>query len=365
MYKLFSTYKLGDLHLKNRVIMAPLTRGRANNNEHKATPLIAEYYRQRASAGLIISEGSQISKRAVGYKNTPGIYSDEQVEGWKQVTEAVHNEGRKIFIQLWHVGRLSHPDFLEGKLPLAPSAINPQHIARTPSGEKISVTPKEMSANEIGEVVLEFAKAASNAIKAGFDGVEIHASNGYLLHQFFAPCSNTRTDKYGGSIENRTRIMFEVLDEMKKHIPENRIGIRLNPSSHDYHAMTIDKETLPAFDYLINKLVDYDLAYLHLSEPFTDVTNVPYSEPNIAKRYRKIYKGTLMINKGFTAETGNKIIEDGIADLVAFGVPFIANPDLVSRMQNDYPLAKADKSTYYTTGSAGYTDYPELTFQSP
>ena len=357
MKKLFSSYKLGEIILSNRIIMAPLTRSRANNNEHKAIPLIAEYYGQRATAGLIISEGSQISKMAVGYVNTPGIYSEEQTEAWKQVTKAVHDKGGKIYIQLWYVGRLSHPDFLEGKLPLAPSAINPESIARTPFGDKKSVTPKEMTIREIKEVVDQFAKAASNAVEAGFDGIEIHASNGYLLHQFFAPCSNVRTDEYGGSIENRTRIMFDVLDEMKRYIPENRIGIRLNPSSHDYHGLTIDKETLPTFDFLVNKLNDYDLAYLHLSEPFTDVTNVPYSEPNIAKRYRKIYKGTLMINKGFNAETGNRILEEGGADLVAFGVPFIANPDLVSRMQNDYPLGKADKSTYYTLGSKGYTDY--------
>ena len=355
---LFTEYELGDIVLKNRVIMAPLTRGRANNIEHKATPLIAEYYGQRATAGLIISEGSQISERGVGYNNTPGIYSPVQTEAWKQVTKAVHDKGGKIFIQLWHVGRLSHPDFLDGMLPLAPSAINPGSTARTPDGDNKSVTPKEMTISEIEEVVGQFARAASNAIEAGFDGVEIHASNGYLLHQFFAPCSNTRTDDFGGSIENRTRIMFDVLDEMKKYISENRIGIRLNPSSHDYHGLTIDEETLPTFDFLINKLNDYDLAYLHLSEPFTDVTDVPFSEPNIANRFRKIYKGTLMINKGFTAETGGKIIKDGIADLVAFGVPFIANPDLVSRMQNNYPLAKADKYTYYTTGAEGFTDYP-------
>lgn len=357
---LFDKIKLGDITLNNRIVMAPLTRSRANNKEHKATPLIAEYYAQRATIGLIISEGSQISKMAVGYVNTPGIYSVEQTEAWKQVTKAVHNKDGKIFIQLWHVGRLSHPDFLDGKLPLAPSAINPESIARTPTGDKKSVIPKEMTANEIADVISEFAKAAANAVKAGFDGVEIHASNGYLLHQFFAPCSNTRTDKYGGSIENRARIMFEVLDEMKKYIPENRIGVRLNPSSHDYHGLTIDKDTIPTFDFLINKLNDYNLAYLHLSEPFTDVNNVPYSEPNIAKRYRNIYKGTLMINKGFTAKTGNKIIEDGIADLVAFGVPTIANPDLVNRMRISAPLAKADKSKYYTTGPEGYTDYPEL-----
>jgi N-ethylmaleimide reductase len=355
-----SPYKVGDITLRNRIVMAPLTRGRADNDENVATKLIAEYYRQRATAGLIISEGSQISPMGVGYVNTPGIYSKEQTHAWKQVTEAVHEEGGKIFIQLWHVGRLSHPYFLNGKLPLAPSAINPHHSIRTPEGNKMSVLPKEMSVREIKEVVREFGLAASNAIEAGFDGVEIHSSNGYLLHQFFAPCSNFRTDEYGGTMKNRTRIMFEVLDQMKMYIPENRIGLRLNPSSHDYHGLTIDKETLPTFDYMIERLNDYDLAYLHLSEPFTDVSNVAFAEPNIAIRYRKIYNGTLMINKGFTVETGNQIIEDGIADLVAFGVPFIANPDLVYRMKTGATLSLPDKSTYYTTGSKGYTDYAEL-----
>jgi N-ethylmaleimide reductase len=356
--KLLTSFRLGDIELTNRIIMAPLTRGRANNAENKVTDLVAEYYRQRSSAGLIITEGSQVSKIAVGYANTPGIYSQKQTESWKLVTEAVHNEGGKIFIQLWHVGRLSHPYFLDGKLPLAPSAINPNHPIRTPEGEKKSVTPKEMTVADIRNMIKEFVVAASNAVKAGFDGVEIHSSNGYLLHQFIAPCSNTRTDNYGGSKENRSRVIFELIDEMKKVIPENRIGIRLNPSSHDYHAMTIDEETLPTFDYLINEFNRYDLAYLHLSEPFTDVTEVPYSEPEIARRYRKIYRGNLMINNGFSYKTGNKIIDDGIADLVAFGVPFIANPDLVNRMKAGTPLAEPNRKKYYTDGSDGYTDYP-------
>jgi len=357
-YNLFNSIKLGDITLKNRIVMAPLTRGRANNNEHIVTDLVAKYYKQRASAGLIITEGSQVSKLGVGYANTPGIYSDEQVEAWKKVTRAVHEEGGKIFIQLWHVGRLSHPVFLDGETPISASAINPELPIRTPQGDKPSVTPKEMTVEDIKNVIAEFSKAAANAVVAGFDGVEIHSSNGYLFHQFFAPCSNTRTDEYGGSMENRCRIMFELLDEMKKHIPENRIGVRLNPSSHNYHGMTIDKETLPTFDYLVKKLNDYDLAYLHLSEPFTDVTEVPFAEPNIGMRFRKIYKCNLMINNGFTLETGNQIIEDGTSDLVAFGVLFIANPDLVYRMENNIPLAVADKKKYYSTGAEGYTDYP-------
>lgn len=355
---LFSSYTLGDIVLKNRIVMAPLTRSRADNRGKVPTALMAEYYRQRSTAGLIISEGSQVSPMGVGYVNTPGIYSREQTEGWKKITKAVHDEGGKIFIQLWHVGRLTHPYFLEGKLPIAPSAINPNHPIRTPEGEKSSVAPRAMSKDDIKNVINEFASAAANAVEAGFDGVEIHSSNGYLLHQFFAPCSNVRTDEYGGSIENRCRIMFELLDQMKRHIPINRIGLRLNPSSHNYHGLTIDKETIPTFDYLINKLNDYKIAYLHLSEPFTDVLDVPNAEPFIANRYRKIYKGTLIINKGFTAESGNSIIKNGGADLVAYGVPFIGNPDLVYRMKNNLPLTVADKKKYYTTGPSGYTDYP-------
>ncbi|MCF6170934.1 MAG: alkene reductase [Bacteroidales bacterium] len=361
MNNLFTPIQIGGLTLANRIVMAPLTRSRADNAEHKATPLIAEYYRQRASAGLIISEGSQISEMAVGYLNTPGIYSKAQTEAWKQVTEAVHGAGGKIFIQLWHVGRMSHPDFHGGKLPVAPSAINSNGFSNTANGRKPAVTPHALSIPEIKHIVADFKNAAANAMEAGFDGVEIHSSNGYLLHQFFAPCSNVRTDEYGGSIENRCRILFEVLDEMKTVMPENRIGVRLNPSAHDYHGLTITEDTLPTFDYLIDKLNDYNLSYLHLSEPFTDVTNVPFAEPHIARRYRKIYRGNLMINKGFTAESGNKIIAENGADLVAFGVPFIANPDLVKRFELGLPLAEADKTTYYTSGAKGYTDYPAFT----
>ncbi len=355
---LFQSLAMGDLRLKNRIVMAPLTRSRADNSGKCATELMAEYYRQRASAGLIISEGSQVSKQAVGYQHTPGCYSKEQTEAWKQVTQAVHEEGGLIFIQLWHVGRMSHPDHLDGALPVAPSAINPNIDVNTPSGRKPSVTPRELSVGEIKDIVIDFAQAAANALEAGFDGVEIHSSNGYLFHQFFASCSNTRTDAYGGSMENRTRFLFEVLDEMKKRIPENRIGLRLNPSAHDYHGMHIAEDTLPTFDYLVKKLNAYDLAYLHLSEPFTDVSDVPYAETQICRRFCPLYQGNLMINKGFGFDSGNAIIDSGEADMVAYGAPFIGNPDLVRRFQEGLPLAEADRSTYYTTGPKGYTDYP-------
>lgn len=355
---LLQTYNLNGLALPNRVVMAPMTRSRADNTENKPTEeLHGEYYKQRASAGLIIAEGSQISKQAVGYVNTPGIYSRAQVEGWKEVTQTVHEAGGRIFLQLWHVGRMSHPDFHNGGLPLAPSAINPNDKSFTPEGFKETVTPKEMSIEEIKETVEDFKNAAKNAMNAGFDGVEVHSSNGYLLHQFFNGTSNKRSDEYGGSIDNRTRIMFEVLDAIKEVVPENKIGVRLNPSLHGVFGMTMDEETIPTFDHLITRLNEYNLAYLHLSEPFTDVSHLPYAETEIAKRYRPIYKGTIIINNGFDRESGNKIIEKGNADLIAFGKPYISNPDLVERFEQDVPLSKFDQETFYTPGEKGYLDY--------
>ncbi len=351
---------VGNLNLSNRVWMAPMTRSRAANPENKPFEIHAKYYQQRASAGLIITEGSQISKRAVGYINTPGIYSQEQVDGWKKVTKAVHEEDGHIFIQLWHVGRISHPDFHNGELPLAPSAINPNEKSYTPEGFKETVTPKAMSIEEIKQTIEDFKNVAKNAMEAGFDGVEIHSSNGYLLHQFFNGTSNVRTDEYGGSIENRAKILFEVIDAIKDVMPENKIGVRLNPSLNGVFGMKADEETIPTFDYIINKLNEYDLAYLHLSEPFSDVSDIPYLEPNIAKRYRPMYKGTLVINNQFDQEKGNKIIEEGLADAVAFGKLFISNPDLPIRFESDASLADWDQDTFYTPGEKGYTDYPLL-----
>lgn len=355
---LLEKLQLGDLELKNRIVMAPMTRSRADNPGNIPTELQATYYSQRASAGLLITEGSQVSKIAVGYINTPGIYSQEQVEGWKKTTSAVHENGGVIFIQLWHVGRMSHPDFHNGQLPLSASALNPNEKSYTPEGFKATVTPREMTLEEIKQTVLDFKNAAKNAMEAGFDGVEIHSSNGYLFHQFFNGTSNVRTDQYGGTIENKARILFEVIDAIKEVMPENRIGLRLNPSLNGVFGMTMDEETIPTFDYIINKLNEYDLAYLHLSEPFTDVSKIPFAEKEIAKRYRPIYKGTIIINSAFDQEKGNQVIKDGFADTVAFGKPFISNPDLVERFENHAPLADWDTATFYTPGEKGYTDYP-------
>jgi N-ethylmaleimide reductase len=349
-----------NISLKNRIVMAPMTRSRADNGGKLPTDdLHGLYYEQRASAGLIITEGSQVSERAVGYINTPGIYSDAQVEGWKKVTKRVHDKGGTIFIQLWHVGRMSHPDFHNGELPFSASAINPEAQAYTPGGFKDTVTPKEMTVNDIKTTVKDFQNAAANAVKAGFDGVEIHSSNGYLFQQFFNGTSNKRTDEYGGTIENRARFFFEVLEAMKVVIPQEKIGARFNPSLNGLFGMTMDEDTIPTFEYIIKKLNDYNLAYVHLSEPFTDVSDIPYAVTEIAKHFRPLYNGTLLINSDFDQDKGNKIIEDGYADLVAYGKPYVSNPDLVERFKNRLDLAVWNQDTFYTTGAKGYTDYPK------
>lgn len=358
---LLKSYDLNGLRLSNRVVMAPMTRSRADNEGNvPVDEMHGLYYEQRAGAGLIISEGSQVSAEAVGYINTPGIYTSEQVEGWKKVTKRVHDKGGKIFIQLWHVGRMSHPDFHGGDLPLAPSALNPNAKSFTPEGFKDTVTPKAMSVEDIKRTVQDFQNAARNAMEAGFDGVEIHSSNGYLFHQFFNATSNKRNDEYGGSIENRSRFFFEVLDAVKEVMPENRIGVRFNPSLHGIFGMEMDEQTIPTFEYIIGKLNDYDLSYVHLSEPFNDVSDVPYAVQEIARHFRPLYKGTLMINAGFDRESGNKVLEDGNADLVAYGKPFISNPDLVERFRQKAGLAEWDEDTFYVPGAKGYTDYPAM-----
>ncbi len=359
---LLQTFDLNGLQLPNRVVMAPMTRSRANNPDNKPTAdLQGTYYAQRASAGLIITEGSQVSPQAVGYINTPGIHTKEQIAGWKQVTKEVHDAGGRIFIQLWHVGRISHPDFHNGELPLAPSAINPNEQSFTPEGLKDTVTPKAMSLEEIQQTIKDFKNAAKNAVEAGFDGVEIHSSNGYLFHQFFNATSNHRTDAYGGTKEKRAKILFDVIEAMKEVMPEHTIGLRLNPSLHGIFGMTMDEETIPTFDYIIERLNNYNLAFLHLSEPFTDVSNISYAETEIAKRYRPRYKGNIIINGGFDQEKGNKVIEEGNADMVAYGKPYVSNPDLVERFEQNVALTDWDKDTFYTPGKEGFLDYGKKT----
>jgi len=360
---IFEPYNLNGLALSNRIVMAPMTRSRSANPGNVATELTARYYQQRASAGLIITEGTYVSRDAVGYLNVPGIYTAAQVEGWKLVTDAVHQQGGKIFAQLWHVGRLSHPDLLEGELPLAPSALNPLAKAFTPEGFKDTVDAREMTLGQIKKTINDFKQAAANAVEAGFDGVELHAANGYLLHQFFNLYSNKRQDQYGGAIKNRARILFDILDELYTVIDMRKVGVRLNPSLHGIQGMMLDEETVAVHDYIVAKLNEYDLAYLHLTEPFTDVTGNLWAIEEVAKRYRPLYDGTIIINRGFNKATASQVLNDGDADLVSFGVPFIANPDLVERFKADAPLSQADPLTFYTPGEKGYTDYPVMAKQ--
>ena len=356
---LLSPIRIGRYELPNRIFMAPMTRSRADNPEHKATPLIAEYYPQRSSAGLLITEGSQVSTQAVGYIHTPGIYSPEQVEGWRLVATAVHQKKGHIFCQLWHVGRISHSDFHKGKPPVAPSAINAHDQVFTALGFKKTSTPRALTIDEIHGITQDFRHAANNAVTADFDGVEIHSANGYLFHQFFVNCANTRNDEYGGSRENKARFFFETLDAVGKAIGFDRAGVRLNPSAHGFFGITLDRDTIPTFEYIVERLNDYkDLAYVHFTEPLAPVDNVPYAVKDIATHFRPRYKGKMIINCGFRADSARRIIEEGRADAVAFGKPFIANPDLVGRIASGAKWNRWDRDTFYTPGPKGYTDYP-------
>lgn len=358
---LLEEYQLGDLTLKNRVVMASLTRGRATNAGLVPTPLMARYYAQRASAGLILSEGTWVSPKAIGFINVPGIYTKEQVAGWKLVTQAVHENGGLIFSQLGHIGAASHPDFFDGELPAGPSAINPQTHSFTPEGFKETLTPRELSLAEIKQTIQDYKQAAKNAKEAGFDGIEIHAQAGMLIPQFLSLASNQRTDAYGGSIENRARIIFEILDAIKEVWDSTRVAIKFTPVALSHVGIVVpDEETIPMFQYILKKLNDYQLAFLHIAGPAEDLTGTPVAvlQDNYFSHFRRHYSGRLMANMGFTQESGNAILKEGFADLVSFGAPFIANPDLVERFQHHLPLAESDRDTYYSGGEKGYTDYP-------
>lgn len=349
----FNPLKIGDLTLKNRIVMAPMTRSRAI--EGNTQPDIAvTYYEQRSTAGLIITEGTQISPQGVGYINTPGIHSKEQVASWKKVTDAVHNKGSLIFAQLWHVGRVSHPSFHNGELPVAPSAIGYEGQAYTQNGFEPVVTPRALEINEIKDIVNDFKQAAINAKEAGFDGVEIHGANGYLVDQFLQDVSNHRTDEYGGNIENRTRFLLEVTNAAIEVWGKDKVGVRLAPGGL-VNGMG-DTDAINNFEYVIRQLDKLPLAYLHLVEPF--IPNPKFEKP-VYEYYRPVYSGILIANKGFTFDTAAEVIKDNKADLISFGSLFISNPDLPSRFKNNYPLAQGDQNTFYAGGEKGYIDYPE------
>lgn len=352
---LLTSYTLGDLHLPNRIIMAPMTRSRAGEG-NVPTELNAEYYKQRASAGLIISEGTQISEQGVGYPWTPGIHSEAQVEGWKKVTEAVHEAGGRIFAQIWHVGRISHPDFHNGSKPVAPSAIKPEGQAFTADGLKDFVTPRALETEEIPGIVDDYVRAARNAIQAGFDGVEIHGANGYLIDQFIQDGTNKREDQYGGSVENRARFALEVTEAVAGAIGSSKTGIRLSPSGkfNDMH----DSNPKHTFAYLVEQLNTLNLAFLHLVEPLSDVAEEENYLTEVTSYFRSIYNGSLITCGNFTQPTGNEAIKRSDADMVAYARLFLANPDLPERFAAHVPLNDPDPDTFYGGDETGYTDYP-------
>lgn len=354
---LFSPIQLGRYTLPNRIVMAPLTRCRADaNNAPQA--MNVEYYRQRASAGLIISEGSQITATAVGYLGTPGIYSDAQISGWQQVTEAVHSRNGRIFLQLWHCGRVSHPSLLpDNMLPVAPSAICAQGHAHTLTGVQAFVTPHALTPAEITEIVADFARAAQNALLAGFDGVEIHGANGYIIDQFIRDGSNQRTDEYGGTIENRARFLLEITQAVVNVCGADRVGVRLSPINSFNDMRDSDPQT--TFDYIAQALSPYKLAYLHVTEWAGH--DLSAAQPTFDfQQLRRAYKGIYMTNGGYEFDTANTAINSNATDLVAFGKLYIANPDLVERFAKQASLNVPDTNTFYGGNEAGYTDYPSL-----
>jgi N-ethylmaleimide reductase len=359
-YPLLEPIRLGDVDLPNRIIMASMTRARTDNPGFVPNALQAQYYAQRASAGLIFTEGTWPSREGVGFINVPGLYTQEQTNGWRRVTDAVHEAGGRIFVQLGHTGPASHPDLLDGALPLAPSAINPGLQAFTPAGFKDTVAPKAMDLSDIARTVEDYAKAARLAQIAGFDGVELHGINTFLIPSFLYENLNHRTDKYGGSPENRARIVLEIVDAMVASWASGRVGVKLSPGLTGVGNFIAGTETLKTFEYLIDQLSKRHLAYLQLMNPVNDLSGTPLQVlgQDVAKYFRPLYSGTLVANGGYTFETGNALIQDGFADAVAFAAPFISNPDLVERFSDNLPLASSDRDTYYGGGAKGYVDYP-------
>jgi N-ethylmaleimide reductase len=354
--KLFEPYKLGPLTLPNRLVMAPLTRNRALAGL-VPNPLAVEYYGQRASAGLLVSEATQVSQQGQGYQDTPGIYSKEQVAGWRKVTDRVHARGGRIFLQLWHVGRISHVSLQEdNQAPVAPSAIRAKGKTFV-NGTFADVSePRALALEEIPGIIESFRKGAANAMAADFDGVEVHGANGYLLEQFAKDGTNKRTDAYGGSIENRAKLMLEVAKAVAAEAGPERTGIRISPVTPANDIS--DSDPQPLYDYIVDQLSALKLVYLHVVEGATggprDIAPFDYGS------LRKRFKGTYLANNGYDFELANKVLAANQADLIAFGKPFISNPDLVERLKRGAPLNEWDKATFYGGGAKGYTDYPVL-----
>jgi N-ethylmaleimide reductase len=354
---LFSSYRLGDLELKNRMVLSPMTRSRALEG-NVPNPLAATYYAQRASAGLQITEASQVSPQGVGYIRTPGMHSPAQVAGWKKITDAVHQAGGKIFAQLWHVGRVSHPDFHDGALPVAPSALEVEGEAFTQNGKVKIVTPRALALNELPGVVAQFRSAAENAKAAGFDGVELHGANGYLLDQFLRDGSNHRTDAYGGSIQNRARFPLEVVDAILEVWKPQRVGYKVSPNFSMFSMS--DSNPVATFSYLTEQLNRRGIGYLHIGEAIAGPFAAPAGTVRVTPILREKFSGAVIVNGGYDARSGNAAVARGEADLVAFGVAFLANPDLPARYLNNATLNAPDQATFYAGEEKGYTDYPTL-----
>ena len=357
MTDLFSPLHLGAIDLPNRIVMSSLTRNRAGEG-NVPTDLTVEYYRQRASAGLILTEASPICPEAHGYPRTPGIHTEEQIAGWKKVTDAVHAAGGRIAIQLWHVGRISHPDLQPGgATPVAPSALCPVGQVMTYKGMQEYVTPRALEAAELPALVASYVQAAKNAMAAGFDGVEIHAGNGYLLDQFLRSSTNQRSDAYGGSKENRARLLLEVLAAVCAAIGNNRVGVRLSPVT-PFNDIS-DANPQETFDYVVGELNRFDLAFLDILQGTGGAAPEQWL-PFDYGRLRAIYKGKLILNNGYDFATGQAAVQGGAADAIAYGRALLANPDLVERFRRGAPLNQPDYTKLYVGEEKGYTDYPFL-----
>ena len=342
---LFSPIKLGDIELDNRIIMAPLTRSRAP--EHKPNDLMVKYYQQRSGAGMILTEATVISKDAIGYENTPGIWTEDQIAGWKKVVNAVHEKKGKIVMQLWHVGRVSHSSLLEGKLPVAPSPVPINGLVRRLGKETPYETPRELTLPEIKEIISQYKRAAENAKKAGFDGVELHGANGYLVDQFIHDGTNKRNDEYGGSIEKRSRFLFEVLNALIEVWGSGRVGLHLSPYSNTHDVSDSNPDKL--FEYIFTKLNDFNLSFVFIRNTTGSI--------EIYKKIRSWYQGNIIGNQNYSFDTASMELESGLVDAVSFGRWFISNPDLVEKFKDGRPLTPWNEQTFYSGGELGYTDY--------
>ena len=356
---LFTPIKVGRHTLKNRLAMAPMTRNRARNEANAPTDLHREYYSQRASAGLILSEGSQISQQAMGYIDTAGIHNTEQVEGWRKVLDKVHQRDGVMYCQLWHVGGVSHRYFQDGNPPVSSSAKNAGSQVFTPNGFEPTSTPRALETGEVEQIEEDFRTAARNAIEAGFDGVQIHGANGYLVEQFLHDTINDRDDRYGGTIINRGRFLFDVLDAVIDEVGGDRTSLRLSPSN--LMNTDNDSKSKKLYEYIIRRLDDqYELSFLELVEPLADLGNHPHLAKKVLEYYGPFYGGVLMTNGNYDRHSAKEVVEQGRADMVSFARKFLANPDLPERFARDASLNEPNRKTFYGGGAEGYTDYPFL-----